>query len=159
MSHRTAASSAKIDGSVFDSIGVGAPLAVAALLFLSGCETPPTEPPSARDIRDLKPSGTVTMAQEFLSRIRHRMRWLTSHGRTNPFTLIAASPPRRVRRYHATGEVYDLRDLSQFSGAYFLVRGQARHFVVRNERVQEQPRRRHATDRVQSGLTLTTGRH
>jgi hypothetical protein len=69
-------------------------------------------------------------------------------GRTYPFTLIGSvTGLGALADINATGEVHDLRDTI----LQRLVREQvqAYYFVVRNGRpmAQEQPRRRHATDR------------
>ena len=97
----------------------GAALALIGLLSLAGCETPPTGIPTAESIRGLKPSGAVTMTQVYLSGTGLGSGTLTFRGRSYPFTMIGELIGLgAISGIEAAGEVYNLRDLSQFSGAY-----------------------------------------
>ena len=60
------------------------------LLPLAGCETPPSGVPTAADIRGIRPSGTVTMTQVFVSASGIGSGTLTFRGRNYPFTLIGS---------------------------------------------------------------------
>src|SRR5262249_22636611 len=69
-------------------------------------------------IRGLKPSGRVTMTQAFLVGTGAGSGTLTFRGRTYPFTLIGSLiGPGAISSLQAYGEVYRLKDVSQFSGA------------------------------------------
>jgi hypothetical protein len=137
-------------------------LALAALLTIAGCATPPTAAPTARDIRGLKPSGAVTMSQVFLSGAGVGSGTLTFQGRAYPFTLIGSvTGIGALSGLNATGEVYNLRDLSQFSGAWF--QGAGPLAVSPSGRGDLWLKNNHGVvmrlSGVQTGLTLTTGRY
>jgi hypothetical protein len=101
-------------GSVFAAAG-----ALAVLFALAGCETPPTGIPTADSVRGLKPSGSVTMTELYLSATGLGSGTLTLRGRTYAFTMIGELIGLgALSGIEARGEVYNLRDLSQFSGAY-----------------------------------------
>jgi hypothetical protein len=94
-------------------------LAALAVLPLAGCQIPPSGIPTAADIRGLKPSGTVTMTQVFLSASGVGSGTLAFRGRTYPFTLIGSLiGPGAISTMQASGEVYRLTDVSQFSGPW-----------------------------------------
>ena len=98
---------------------IAAVFAVLGLLSLAGCEIPPSGIPNAASIRGLKPSGTVTMTQVFLAASGVGGGTLTFKGRTYPFTLIGSLiGPGAISTMQASGEVYGLRDVSQFSGPW-----------------------------------------
>jgi hypothetical protein len=144
------------------STGAAAALALAALLTLAGCETPPTAAPTARDIRGLKPSGAVTMSQVFLSGSGVGSGTLTFQGRAYRFTLIGSvTGLGALSGFNAAGEVYNLHDPSQFSGAYF--QGADRLAVSLSATGDLWLKNNHGVimrlTAVQTGLTLTTGRY
>jgi hypothetical protein len=96
-----------------------AAFALIGLLTLAGCATPPSTVPTAASIRGLKPSGAVTMTQVFLAGTGVGSGTLTFQGRTYPFTLAGElNGLGAISGIEASGEVYNLRDVSQFSGAY-----------------------------------------
>jgi hypothetical protein len=137
-------------------------LVLAALLTFAGCATPPTAAPTARDIRGLKPSGAVTMSQVFLSGVGAGSGTLAFQGRTYRFTLIGSvTGLGALSGVNATGEVYNLRDLSQFSGAWFQdagplaasLSGRGDLWLQNNHGVVMR------FSGAQTGLTLTTGRY
>jgi hypothetical protein len=94
-------------------------LTVLTLVPLAGCAIPPSGIPTEASIRGLKPSGTVTMTQVFLSGLGAGSGSLTFRGRTYPFTLTGSLIGLgAISTMQASGEVYKLRDLSQFSGSW-----------------------------------------
>lgn len=98
---------------------IAAILAVSALLPVAGCAIPPSGIPTAADIRGLRPSGTVTMTQVFVSASGVGRGSLTFRGRTYPFTLIGSLIGLgAISTMQASGEVYNLHDVSQFSGSW-----------------------------------------
>ena len=96
-------------------------IAAAALGFLAlaGCATPPAVVPTAADIRGLKPSGRVAMTQVFLSVTGLGSGTLTFKGRNYPFTLTGElNGLGALSGIQGAGDVYNLKDVSQFAGAY-----------------------------------------
>jgi hypothetical protein len=94
-------------------------LAAFCLLPLAGCEIPPSGIPTEVSIRGLRPSGTLTMNQAFLSGFGVGNGVLTFRGRSYPFTLTGSLVGLgAISTLQASGEVYRLRDASQFSGAW-----------------------------------------
>ena len=139
-----------------------ATLAFVALLVLAGCEVPPTEAPTARDIRGLKPSGAVRMSEIFVSGSGVGSGALAFNGKTYAFTMVGSvTGLGALSSLSATGEVYNLRDLSQFSSGYFQgtgplaisVSGTGDLWLKNNHGVVMR------LTGVQTGLTLTTGRY
>ncbi len=147
---------AKVSG----SIGIAA--ALAGLLALAGCAVPPTGIPTAQSIRGLKPSGRVTMTQAFVSATGVGSGTLTFRGRTYRFTLLGyLTGLGALSGLNATGEVYGLSDLSQFSGAY--IQGTGRLAVSASGAGELWLENNNGVimrlTGVQSGLTFTTGRY
>jgi hypothetical protein len=96
-----------------------AALALAGVAALSGCATPPAVLPTAADIQGLKPSGRVTITQVFLSGTGIGTGTLTTMGRAYPFTMAGElNGLGAISGIEASGEVYNLKDVSQFAGAY-----------------------------------------
>ena len=96
-----------------------APAALAALAALAGCATPPTGIPTAADIRGLKPSGSATVTEFFVSGSGVGRGTLVFRGRAYPFTLAGELIGLgAATTLEASGEVYNLKDPSQFSGAW-----------------------------------------
>jgi hypothetical protein len=150
------------DPSFFRSKAFLAAIALLNLLPLAGCETPPSGVPTAADIRSLRPSGKVTMTQVFVSGTGVGSGTLTFRGRTYPFTLIGSlNGLGALTTIQASGEVYKLSDVSQFSGAWIQGNGnlaistladgelwlQNNHGVVMRLNAQ------------QAGITLSNGRY
>ena len=101
------------------SPAIAAIFAVLTLLPLAGCQIPPSGIPTAASIRGLRPSGTVTMTQVFVSASGVGGGTLTFRGRTYPFTLVGSLiGPGTISTMQASGEVYKLHDVSQFSGPW-----------------------------------------
>jgi hypothetical protein len=94
-------------------------IALFILLPLAGCEVPPSGVPTEASIRGLKPSGKVTMTQVFVSGTGVGSGSLTFRGRTYSFTLVGSlNGVGALSTTQASGEVYKLDDVSQFSGAW-----------------------------------------
>jgi|SRR5271165_2482631 len=101
------------------SPAIAGALALFSLLSLAGCATPPSGIPTAQSIRGLKPSGKVTMTQAFVAGTGVGSGTLTFEGRTYSFTLIGSLIGLgALSTLQASGEVYKLKDVSQFSSAY-----------------------------------------
>ncbi len=91
--------------------------AILGFLALAGCATPPAVVPTAADIRGLTPSGRVSMTQVFISGLGTGT--LTFRGRRYPFTLTGElNGLGAIAGIEGAGDVYNLRDVSQFAGAY-----------------------------------------
>jgi hypothetical protein len=109
----------RLGAKLIRSPAAAAILTVLTLLPLAGCQIPPSGIPTAADIRGLRPSGTVTMTQVFLSSSGGGGGALTFRGRTYPFTLIGSLiGPGAISTMQAAGEVYNLYDISRFSGPW-----------------------------------------
>lgn len=94
-------------------------LAAFCLLPIAGCEIPPSGIPTEASIQGVRPSGAVTMNQAFLSGYGVGNGVLTFRGRSYPFTLSGSLVGLgAISTLQASGEVYRLRDASQFSGAW-----------------------------------------
>jgi hypothetical protein len=92
---------------------------VLGLLALAGCATPPAVVPTAADIRGLRSSGKVSMTQAFLLGSGLGSGTLSFKGRQYSFTLIGElNGLGAVSGIEGAGDVYNLRDVSQFAGAY-----------------------------------------
>ncbi len=150
------------DDKLSGSIRIATALAVAALLPIAGCATPPTGIPTAESIRGLKPSGAVTMTQTFVSAAGAGSGTLSFRGRTYPFTLLGyLTGPGALTSVSAVGEVYRLSDLAQFPGAY--IQGTGRLAVSASGTGDLWLKNDNGVimrlTGVQTGLTLTTGRY
>jgi hypothetical protein len=110
----------RIQGQVMTVKSLASAVAAAlGLLGLAGCATPPAVIPTAADIHGLKTSGTVTMTQVFLAATGFGSGTLTFRGRSYPFTLIGElNGLGALAGVEGAGEVFNLRDVSQFAGAY-----------------------------------------
>jgi hypothetical protein len=90
-----------------------------SLLLLAGCEIPPSGIPTAQTIRGLKPSGVVTMRQAFVASAGVGSGTLTFEGKAYSFTMIGSLIGLgALNTLQASGEVYKLKDISQFSGPW-----------------------------------------
>ena len=98
---------------------VGSAVALAVLSMLAGCATPPSGVPTAASIRGLEPSGHASVTEFFLSGTGVGGGTLTFRGKAYPFSLTGELIGLgAVTTLQASGEVYNLRDPSQFSGAW-----------------------------------------
>jgi hypothetical protein len=94
-------------------------VATLGLLVLAGCATPPAVVPTAADIHGLKPSGRVALTQVFISGTGLGSGTLTFNGRNYPFTLTGELIGfGALSGIQGAGAVYNLKDVSQFAGAY-----------------------------------------
>jgi hypothetical protein len=137
-------------------------LAVLALLPLAGCAIPPSGIPTAADIRGLKPSGTVTMTQVFLSASGVGSGSLTFRGRTYPFTLVGSLlGPGAISTMQASGDVYKLTDVSQFSGPWIQGTGSLAITARANGEIWLENRNGiiMRLNAAQAGLTFSSGRY
>jgi hypothetical protein len=144
------------------SRAIAATLAALSLLPLAGCEIPPSGIPTAARIRGLKPSGGVTMTQAFLVGTGVGSGTLTFRGRTYPFTLIGSLiGPGAISTLQASGEVYKLSDVSQFSGAW--IQGAGSLAVTTSATGELWLENRNGVvmrlNAEQAGITLSTGRY
>jgi len=144
------------------SKAIAAAGALLALLPLAGCEIPPSGVPTAADIRGLRPSGTVTMTQFFLSGTGVGNGTLIFEGRTYPFTLIGSlNGVGALATTEAAGEVYKLSDPSQFSGAWIQGNGNLAVSTLANGELWLQ--NNHGVvmrlNAEQAGITLSNGRY
>ena len=137
-------------------------VAFIGLAPLAGCETPPSGIPTAADIRGLKPSGSVTMTQFFVSGTGIGSGTLAFKGRAYPFTLIGSlNGVGALATTEASGEVYNLRDPSQFSGAWIQGNGSLAVSTLANGELWLQNNHgvvMRLTAR-QAGITLSNGRY
>jgi len=137
-------------------------LALIGLLPLAGCEIPPSGIPTEASIRGLKPSGTVTMTQVFVSGTGIGSGTLTFKGRTYPFTLIGSlTGLGAISTTQASGEVFRLRDPSQFPGAWIQGNGNLAVSTLANGELWLE-NRNGAIMRLnaqQAGITLSNGRY
>src|SRR3984957_18913980 len=98
---------------------IAAILAAFTLMPLAGCEIPPSGIPTEASIRGLRPSGYVTLNQAFVSGFGAGNGLLTFRGRSYPFTLTGfLIGLGAISTLQASGEVYKLTDVSQFSGPW-----------------------------------------
>lgn len=91
-------------------------------LALVGCATnplPPTQAPTAKSIAGMEPVGTVTMTQIFAGGGGVGRGTLTFEGQTYPFKLVGTVVGvGAISRVTASGDIYNLKDISEFSGAW-----------------------------------------
>jgi hypothetical protein len=133
-----------------------------ALLPLAGCAIPPSGIPTAGDIRGLKSSGTVTMTQVFLSASGVGGGTLTFRGRSYPFTLVGALIGYgAISAMQAAGEVYNLHDVSQFSGPWIQGTGSLAVTARANGEIWLENRNGviMPLNAAQAGLTFSQGRY
>jgi hypothetical protein len=109
----------RLGAKLIRSPAAAAILTVLTLLPLAGCAIPPSGIPTEASIRGLRPSGSVTMTQVFVSASGVGSGALNFRGRTYPFTLVGSLiGPGAISTMQASGEVYNLHDISQFSGPW-----------------------------------------
>lgn len=91
----------------------------ALLVALAGCATPPAVLPTTADIRGLKASGQVSIEEVFISGTGVGSGTLSFQGRRYPFTLTGElNGLGALAGIQGAGDVYNLRDVSHFAGAY-----------------------------------------
>src|ERR1700749_2848606 len=137
-------------------------LAAFCLLPLAGCAIPPSGIPTEASIRGPRPSGTVTMNQAFLSGFGVGNGVLTFKGRSYPFTLTGSLVGLgAISTLQASGEVYRLRDASQFSGAWIQGTGSLAITTRANGELWLENRNGVVMrlNAAQAGLTFSQGRY
>ena len=93
--------------------------AILGLLALAGCATPPAVVPTAAEISGLKPSSKASMTQVFLLGSGLGTGTLTFKGRQYPFTLTGElNGLGALAGIEGACDVYNLKDVSHFAGAY-----------------------------------------
>jgi hypothetical protein len=144
------------------SRAIAATLAVLSLLPLAGCEIPPSGVPTEASIRGLRPSGTVTMTQAFLVGTGAGSGTLAFRGRNYPFTLIGSLiGPGAISTMQASGAVYKLNDVSQFSGPWIQGTGSLAVTTKGNGEIWLANRNGVVMrlSAAQAGLTFSSGRY
>jgi hypothetical protein len=139
-----------------------AAFAMIGLLPLGGCEIPPSGIPTEASVRGLKPSGHVTMTQFFVSGTGVGSGTLTFRGRNYPFTLIGSlTGLGAISTTQASGEVYRLRDPSQFPGAWNQGNGNLALSTLANGELWLENRNGviMRLNARQAGITLSNGRY
>src|ERR1700733_7196172 len=137
-------------------------LTVLTLLPLAGCQIPPSGIPTEASIRGLRPSGSVTMTQVLVSASGVGSGALNFRGRTYPFTLVGSLIGLgAISTLQASGEVYKLRDVSQFSGAWIQGTGSLYVTTKANGELWLENRNGVVMHLIaaQAGLTFSTGRY
>ena len=91
--------------------------AIATILGLTACST--MKAPDAQSIAGVSPSGTVTLNELFAAGYGGGKGTLTYGGAAYPFMLAGAVlGPGGAEKVTASGEVYKLNNLTDFSGRY-----------------------------------------
>jgi len=139
---------------------------LAGILPLAGCAIPPSGIPTAASIRGLRPSGTVTMTQVFVAATGVGSGTLAFRGRTYPFTLVGSLIGSliglgAISTMQASGEVYGLKDVSQFSGPWIQGTGSLAVTARANGEIWLENRNGVVMrlNAAQAGLTFSTGRY
>jgi hypothetical protein len=141
---------------------IAAILAAFALLPLAGCAIPPSGIPTEASIRGLRPSGAVTMTQVFVSASGVGGGTLSFRGRTYPFTLVGSLIGYgAISTMQASGEVYKLTDVSQFSGPWIQGTGSLAITAKANGEIWLENRNGviMRLNAAQAGLTFSSGRY
>ena len=144
------------------SPAMAAILAVFSLVPLAGCAIPPSGIPTAASIRGLRPSGAVTMTQVFVAGSGVGSGTLAFRGRSYPFTLIGSLIGLgAISTMQASGEVYHLNDVSQFSGPSIQGTGSLAITTRANGEIWLENRNGVVMrlSAAQAGLTFSSGRY
>jgi hypothetical protein len=152
----------RLGAKLIRSPAAAAILTVLTLLPLAGCQIPPSGIPTEASIRDLRPSGTVTMTQVFLSSSGVGNGTLNFRGRTYPFTLVGSLIGLgAISTMQASGEVYKLHDVSQFSGPWIQGTGSLAITAKANGEIWLENRNGiiMRLNAAQAGLTFSQGRY
>ena len=150
------------DSKLIRSPALAAIFAILSSLPLAGCQIPPSGIPTAASIRGLEPSGAVTMTQAFVSGLGAGSGTLTFRGRTYPFTLTGSLVGLgAISTLQASGEVYKLRDVSQFPGAWIQGTGSLAVTTKANGELWLENRNGVVMrlSAAQAGLTFSEGRY
>src|SRR5580700_5975074 len=152
----------RLGAKLIRSPAAAAILTVLTLLPLAGCAIPPSGIPTEASIRGLRPSGSVTMTQVFVSASGVGSGALNFRGRTYPFTLVGSLiGPGAISTLQASGEVYKLTDVSQFSGSWIQGTGSLAITTKANGEIWLENRNGVVMHLIaaQAGLTFSTGRY
>lgn len=99
--------------------------ALGGLAALSACSSVAPAVPTAQSIAGRTPSGTVTLAENFLGGAGVGNGTLTLRGQAYPFRIAGTVVgPGGAARIHATGDVYGLTRIEDFAGIYSQGTGQ-----------------------------------
>jgi hypothetical protein len=92
---------------------------VAAVLAMTGCAGM-MNTPTAQNVAGLSPSGNVTITEDFLTGLGGGHGTLEFQGRTYPFKVVGtvAGPGGGLEKISASGPVYKLASVADFSGRY-----------------------------------------
>jgi hypothetical protein len=98
---------------------------MAAALATAGCSAMNT--PTAQNIAGLPPSGSVTITEDFVAGMGGGSGTLEYQGQTYPFRVFGtvAGPGGGVSKTTASGPVYKLASVGDFSGRYTQSTGKA----------------------------------
>ncbi len=93
-------------------------IAAAGLLAASGCAS--MKAPTAQSIAGLSPSGDVTITEDFVTGLGGGSGTLNYQGQAYPFRVLGAvvGPGGGLSKITATGPVYNLNSVADFSGRY-----------------------------------------
>jgi hypothetical protein len=152
----------RLGAKLIRSPAAAAILTVLSLLPLAGCQIPPSGIPTEASIRGLRPSGTVTMTQVFVSASGVGGGTLNFRGRTYPFTLVGSLIGLgAISTLQASGEVYKLSDVSQFSGPWIQGTGSLAITAKANGELWLENRNGVVMrlSAAQAGLTFSQGRY
>jgi hypothetical protein len=152
----------RLGAKLIRSPAAAAILTVLTLLSLAGCAIPPSGIPTEASIRGLRPTGTVTMTQVLLSSSGVGSGTLTFRGRTYPFTLVGSLIGLgAISTLQASGEVYRLKDVSQFSGPWIQGTGSLAITAKANGEIWLENRNGiiMRLNAAQAGLTFSQGRY
>ena len=97
-----------------------------AVLGMAGCSGM-MNTPTAQNIVGLSPSGSVTIIEDFVTGLGGGSGTLEYQGRSYPFKVVGtvAGPGGGVDKITASGPVYKLASVSEFSGRYTQSTGKA----------------------------------
>jgi hypothetical protein len=100
-------------------------IALGGLAVLAGCSTVTPAVPTERNVAGRTPSGTVTIAENFLGGAGAGNGTLHFRGQTYPFRLAGTVVgPGGAARIQASGNVYGLARVEDFAGVYTQGTGQ-----------------------------------
>jgi hypothetical protein len=107
-------------------IGPFAALIYAAVLALTGCSGM-MNTPTAQNVAGLSPSGNVTITEDFVTGVGGGSGTLEYQGQSYPFRFVGTvvGPGGGVSKISASGPVYKLASLADFSGRYTQSTGKA----------------------------------
>lgn len=93
-------------------------VALGGLFIVAGCAAVPAVP-TERNIAGRRPSGTVTLAEEFIAGAGAGNGTLTFGGQSYPFRMAGTVVgPGGAARIEARGDVYGLTRIEDFAGLY-----------------------------------------